>query len=253
MGQTPCELTPERSAAHRFGASLRAAREAQGLSQASLGALVFFSGATVGRVEKAERGASRALAERCDAVLGQHGRLLALWEAIDTTPVPPLGLPASANAVNDAATVGGCHGRRLRGVASHGTCRSGYVEPGRCRVLRPTRGGMAPEGIARSTISKYTLSISSQTSREGRVVPQTQRTALLSRACLQTLLILWRSCRHASQCRRARCVDQTVDGEPAPGNESRRCACRVRAGPSWFLNTASGTEGGGHESAVRCA
>jgi transcriptional regulator with XRE-family HTH domain len=73
MGQTRRMLTPGRSPSRQLGARLRAARMRAGLSQRRLGDLVFYSGSTIGRVEKAERAATRVLIERCDDALGQGG------------------------------------------------------------------------------------------------------------------------------------------------------------------------------------
>lgn len=82
VGQTPRELTPQVSLAHLFGAELRRLRVRAGLSHQQLGARVSYSAALVGKVEKAERSASRQLAEACDRELNAGGALKELWAAL---------------------------------------------------------------------------------------------------------------------------------------------------------------------------
>lgn len=83
MGQTPRSLTPDVSALHLFGAELRRCRGEAGLSQADLGRRTNYSGALVGKVEKAKRIPNPAFVEACDRALATDGafsRLLRLVE-----------------------------------------------------------------------------------------------------------------------------------------------------------------------------
>jgi transcriptional regulator with XRE-family HTH domain len=68
---------------HFFGAELRRWREQRGLSQDRLGQQVNFDASLIGKVEKAERMPSRALAEACDRVLETGGSLARLWPLVD--------------------------------------------------------------------------------------------------------------------------------------------------------------------------
>ncbi|MGH3929979.1 MAG: helix-turn-helix domain-containing protein, partial [Pseudonocardiaceae bacterium] len=84
MAQTPRVLTPYVSLRHFFGAELRQWREVAGLSHDRLGVLINFSGDLIGKVEKAERAPTAALAKACDEMLGTGGalaRLVGLIEA----------------------------------------------------------------------------------------------------------------------------------------------------------------------------
>ncbi|MGH3914322.1 MAG: helix-turn-helix domain-containing protein, partial [Pseudonocardiaceae bacterium] len=85
VGQIPRELTPYVSVRHFFGAELRRCRLGAGLSHDRLGALINYSGDLIGKVEKAERAPTAALAEACDELLstgGWLGRLVSLIEAL---------------------------------------------------------------------------------------------------------------------------------------------------------------------------
>jgi transcriptional regulator with XRE-family HTH domain len=75
VAQTPQELTPYASLRHFFGAELRHWRRLAELSHDRLGAQINYSGAAIGKVEKAERAPTAALAEACDQVLGTGGAL----------------------------------------------------------------------------------------------------------------------------------------------------------------------------------
>jgi transcriptional regulator with XRE-family HTH domain len=75
MGRPLKELGPTRCGAPGLGAELRHWRVLRGLSQQRLGGLVHFSGALVGKIEKAERAASLAFCERADVVLETGGVL----------------------------------------------------------------------------------------------------------------------------------------------------------------------------------
>ncbi|MGH3940698.1 MAG: helix-turn-helix domain-containing protein [Pseudonocardiaceae bacterium] len=78
MAQIPRELTPYVSVRHFFGAELRWWRLAAGLSHDRLGAQVNYSGDLIGKVEKAERMPTAALAQACDEALGTDGALARL-------------------------------------------------------------------------------------------------------------------------------------------------------------------------------
>jgi transcriptional regulator with XRE-family HTH domain len=86
-------LQPELSPAHRFGAYLRAAREARGLSQAQLGDLVFCSGDLIRRIETATRRPHPDLIARCDDALGTQGALTRLL--LDAPPPPDASPPVA--------------------------------------------------------------------------------------------------------------------------------------------------------------
>jgi transcriptional regulator with XRE-family HTH domain len=83
MSQSPKELTPYESVQHFFGAELRRWRELRGLSQQTLGQQVNFDASLIGKVEKAERMPSRALAEACDRALETDGALARLWPLVE--------------------------------------------------------------------------------------------------------------------------------------------------------------------------
>lgn len=84
MAQRPRELSPAASPLHFFGAELRFWREKMNLSQDALGALVYLSGDTLAKVEKAQRVPSQQLAVDCDAALGTGGALTRLWLLVDS-------------------------------------------------------------------------------------------------------------------------------------------------------------------------
>ncbi len=81
MPQPNRMLTPWASPLHTFGAEVRRRREAAGLSQEHLGRITHHSAALIGRIEKAERRASRATTRALDQTLGADCALIALWEA----------------------------------------------------------------------------------------------------------------------------------------------------------------------------
>ena len=76
------ELDPSAGPLQFFGAELRRARTAAGLSQDQLGQRLGYSGAQVGKVETGERAAPRDFAEACDQVFpdasGLFGRIYQL-------------------------------------------------------------------------------------------------------------------------------------------------------------------------------
>lgn len=85
MAQTPRELTPYASLLHFFGSELRQWRQSADLSHERLGSQINYSGDLIGKVEKAQRAPTAALAEACDKVLGTRGalaRLVGLIEAV---------------------------------------------------------------------------------------------------------------------------------------------------------------------------
>jgi transcriptional regulator with XRE-family HTH domain len=69
------ELDPSAGPLDFFGAELRRARMAAGLSQEQLGQRIGYSGAQVGKVETGERAPSQDFAERCDQALPEAGGL----------------------------------------------------------------------------------------------------------------------------------------------------------------------------------
>ncbi len=99
MAQRPAELTPLASPRHFFGAELRYWRQRRGLSLAQLGSAVYASADLIGKVEKAQRWATAALVNRCEAVLDSGGLLprLHMFAAADR---PPSRAPSP---VDDAA------------------------------------------------------------------------------------------------------------------------------------------------------
>jgi len=70
------ELDPNAGPLDFFGAELRRARTAAGLSQEQLGQRVGYSGAQVGKIETGERAPSQDFARRCDEALPDAGGLL---------------------------------------------------------------------------------------------------------------------------------------------------------------------------------
>lgn len=70
------ELDPAASPLAFFGAELRLARAAAGLSQEQLGQRIGYSAALVGKVETGERAPSQDFARRCDQALPDAGGLL---------------------------------------------------------------------------------------------------------------------------------------------------------------------------------
>ncbi|MCC3317887.1 helix-turn-helix domain-containing protein [Nocardia africana] len=74
MSQRMRELTIE-TPNQVFGAELRHWRTLRGLSQTQLGALTRDSGSLIGMIEKADRVASRGLAQRADRALNTGGAL----------------------------------------------------------------------------------------------------------------------------------------------------------------------------------
>jgi hypothetical protein len=105
MGRKRRVLTPERSAVHRWGAELRARRDERGLSLAGLGRAARYDASYLGRVERGEQFATRAVAEACDLVLGAGGELVRSWQAADRERRHADG-PA-AGAASQAASGGG--------------------------------------------------------------------------------------------------------------------------------------------------
>ncbi|MDX6335914.1 MAG: hypothetical protein QOG05_3254 [Streptosporangiaceae bacterium] len=71
------ELDPSAGPLNFFGAELRRARSAAGLSQDQLGQRLGYSGAQVGKVEMGERAPSQDFAQGCDVALPEAGGLFA--------------------------------------------------------------------------------------------------------------------------------------------------------------------------------
>jgi transcriptional regulator with XRE-family HTH domain len=76
------ELDPGASPLAFFGAELRRARAAAGLSQEQLGQRIGYSAALVGKVETGERAPSRDFAKRCDQALPGADGLFARMHAL---------------------------------------------------------------------------------------------------------------------------------------------------------------------------
>jgi transcriptional regulator with XRE-family HTH domain len=72
-----------------FGAELRRLRIAAGLTQERLGALVYLSGDTIAKVEKAVRAPTEELAQRLDAALGTDGHFQRLYELAEQSSKHP--------------------------------------------------------------------------------------------------------------------------------------------------------------------
>lgn len=101
MPQRPSTLTPDAGPLHAFGAALRAARVARGLSQAKLAARLHYptfiqpdggrrnvSGDLLAKLEKAERWPNPKLVDQLDRALGADGALIrAAREAMSTPGV----------------------------------------------------------------------------------------------------------------------------------------------------------------------
>ncbi|WP_344488336.1 helix-turn-helix transcriptional regulator [Glycomyces endophyticus] len=83
MPQPSRPLEPERGLPEWFGAELRHHRQRAGLSQDELGRLVHFSGDLIGKIEKAERNCSIALAQDLDNALQIGGVLARAWRLVE--------------------------------------------------------------------------------------------------------------------------------------------------------------------------
>ncbi|SBT95030.1 Helix-turn-helix domain-containing protein, partial [Streptomyces sp. DI166] len=68
------QLDPSASPLDYYGYELRRAREAAGLTQAQLGAIVFCTGSLIGQIETTLKVPTREFSERVDAALGADGR-----------------------------------------------------------------------------------------------------------------------------------------------------------------------------------
>lgn len=82
------ELDPSSSPKAFFGAELRRLREAAGLSQDRLGALVYCSGTYIGQIEAAARKPQPDLAQRLDEALRTDGYFGRLCEMVSRSPHP---------------------------------------------------------------------------------------------------------------------------------------------------------------------
>jgi transcriptional regulator with XRE-family HTH domain len=103
VAQRPAELTPLASPRHFFGAELRYWRQRRGLSLAQLGSAVYASADLIGKVEKAQRRASGALVNRCEAILNSGGVLPRLHIFAAAERRPSRG-PTSADEAAGAAS-----------------------------------------------------------------------------------------------------------------------------------------------------
>ncbi|MFJ2744770.1 helix-turn-helix domain-containing protein [Streptomyces sp. NPDC087440] len=81
--QRPRDLDWQASPQAWWGVELRNWRNQRGLSSAGLGRMVQLSGSSVERIEKAERGCTRTLADRFDQVLDAGGALSRLWQWVE--------------------------------------------------------------------------------------------------------------------------------------------------------------------------
>ncbi len=116
MGQQRKALTPDRSAAHRWGWELRARRDQAGLSLAGLGALARFDRSYLARAERGDQFPSQDAAEACDRVLSADGELVRQWHEADaerrrTPPVVAIvtaAEPASAAELPPFSGQSGC-------------------------------------------------------------------------------------------------------------------------------------------------
>ncbi|MFG2719806.1 Scr1 family TA system antitoxin-like transcriptional regulator [Streptomyces sp. NPDC048416] len=79
----PKDLNPWDSPRAFYGSELRRKREAAGLSQEELGALVFCSGAYIGQMEAATRRPTKEMAKLLDAALHTDGILTRMCEAME--------------------------------------------------------------------------------------------------------------------------------------------------------------------------
>jgi hypothetical protein len=105
MGWERVELTPDRSAAHRWGCELRAWRDERGLSLAALGGRARYDPSYLGRLERGVQFATLAVTEACDRALAAGGELTRLWHAADQERRRQAGGPGGGilDAVSPAA------------------------------------------------------------------------------------------------------------------------------------------------------
>ncbi|MGK5630608.1 helix-turn-helix domain-containing protein [Streptomyces sp. URMC 123] len=80
MGARPCELTPDRSARHYYGAEMRRLRNGAGMSLAGLGDIVGYSKQHLASIEKAERMIPPDLSAMLDAAFGTDGHFVRLFQ-----------------------------------------------------------------------------------------------------------------------------------------------------------------------------
>jgi hypothetical protein len=84
----PLDLDPSSSVLAYFGSELRRHREAAGLSQDRLGAIINYTGALIGMIETAKRTPTREFAEACDVALNTDGVLSRLWPLVNRLNYP---------------------------------------------------------------------------------------------------------------------------------------------------------------------
>ncbi|GAA3013159.1 helix-turn-helix domain-containing protein [Streptomyces fulvorobeus] len=82
------DLDPHASPLDYYGAELRRLREAAGLSQKELGAIIFCTGSLVGQIETARKVPTRDFSERADAALGTEGVLSRLVGLVLRSQLP---------------------------------------------------------------------------------------------------------------------------------------------------------------------
>jgi transcriptional regulator with XRE-family HTH domain len=78
----------ESSGRTRFGAELKAQRQAKGWTQVEVGKNLGYSGSFVSDVERGDRGASEDFAKRSDSAFGAPGTFLRLWEDLQREAFP---------------------------------------------------------------------------------------------------------------------------------------------------------------------
>jgi transcriptional regulator with XRE-family HTH domain len=82
------ELDPSASPLDYYGSELRRLREAAGLRQGQLGAIVFCTGSLIGQIETAHKVPTRELSERLDAALGTNGQFSRLVGLVLRSQLP---------------------------------------------------------------------------------------------------------------------------------------------------------------------
>ncbi|MET8678234.1 helix-turn-helix transcriptional regulator [Streptomyces sp. NPDC004647] len=83
------DLDPSASPLDYYGAELRRFREAAGLNQQQLGAIIFCTGSLVGQIETARKLPTREFTQRVDAALGTDGALMRLLKLVLRSQLPP--------------------------------------------------------------------------------------------------------------------------------------------------------------------
>ena len=82
------DLDPSASPLDYYGAELRRFREAAGLSQKDLGAIIYCTGSLIGQIETAKKLPTREFTQRADAALGTDGALMRLLRLVLRSQLP---------------------------------------------------------------------------------------------------------------------------------------------------------------------